>query len=74
MIGTERSQPAPPAASSRKPASDCREGGSFRLRHNSAIRQLRRGIAPEQVARWLGIAPVKMKHYERVMQMPVEVV
>jgi integrase len=53
---------------------DSREGGSFRLRHTFAIRQLRRGTAPEQVARWLGIEPVKMKRYERVMPKPVEVV
>ena len=30
---------------------DSQEGGSFRLRHTFAIRQLRRGTAPEQVAR-----------------------
>jgi integrase len=53
---------------------DSQEGGSFRLRHTFAIRQLRRGTAPEQVAHWLGIEPVKMKRYERVMPMPVEVV
>ena len=42
---------------------DSQEGGSFRLRHTFAIRQLRRGTAPEQVARWMGIEPVKMKRY-----------
>lgn len=53
---------------------DSREGGSFRLRHTFALRQLRRGTPPEQVARWLGIEPVKMKRYERVLPAVVEVV
>ncbi|MBB3182050.1 site-specific integrase [Variovorax sp. Sphag1AA] len=53
---------------------DSQEGGSFRLRHTFAIRQMRRGSTPEQVAGWLGIEPVKMKRYERVMPRPVEVV
>jgi integrase len=51
-----------------------REGGSFRLRHTFALRQLRRGTSPEQVARWLGIEPGKMKRYERVLPTVVEVV
>jgi integrase len=50
------------------------EGGSFRLRHTFAIRQLRRGTPPEQVARWLGIERVKMKRYDHVMPRPVDVV
>lgn len=53
---------------------DAREGGSFRLRHTFALRQLRRGTSPEQVARWLGIEPKKMKRYERVLPGVVEVV
>ena len=53
---------------------DSREGGSFRLRHTFAMRQLRRGTAAEQVARWLGIEPEKMKRYERVLPVPVDVV
>ncbi|SCK08880.1 Site-specific recombinase XerD [Variovorax sp. HW608] len=53
---------------------DSQEGGSFRLRHTFAIRQLRRGSPPEQVARWLGIEAVKMKRYEHVVPRPVEVV
>ncbi|SDZ70533.1 Phage integrase family protein [Variovorax sp. YR266] len=53
---------------------DSREGGSFRLRHTFALRQLRRGTSPEQVARWLGIEPAKMKRYERVLPDVVEVV
>ncbi|KIQ35355.1 integrase [Variovorax paradoxus] len=53
---------------------DSREGGSFRLRHTFALRQLRRGTSPEQVARWLGIEPAKMKRYERVLPGVVDVV
>ena len=53
---------------------DSHEGGSFRLRHTFALRQLRRGSSPEQVARWLGIEPAKMKRYERVLPGIVEVV
>jgi integrase len=53
---------------------DSREGGSFRLRHTFAARQLRRGTAPEQVARWMGIEPVKMKRYERLIPAAVDVV
>lgn len=53
---------------------DSREGGSFRLRHTFALRQLRRGTPPEQVAQWLGIEPAKMKRYERVLPGVVEVV
>ena len=53
---------------------DSREGGSFRLRHTFAMRQLRRGTPPETVARWLGIDATKMKRYERVLPLPVDVV
>lgn len=51
-----------------------RDGGSFRLRHTFAIRQLRRGTSPEQVARWMGVEPVEMKRYERVLPAAVDVV
>ncbi|MDP9606542.1 site-specific integrase [Variovorax sp. NFACC27] len=53
---------------------DSREGGSFRLRHTFALRQLRRGTSPQQVAGWLGIEPSKMKRYERVLPGVIEVV
>jgi integrase len=53
---------------------DSREGGSFRLRHTFAMRQLRRGTRPDIVARWLGIEPEKMKRYERVLPGAVDVV
>ena len=51
-----------------------RAGGSFRLRHTFAIRQLRRGTPPEQVAHWMGVEPGEMKRYERVLPAAVEVV
>lgn len=51
------------------------EGGSFRLRHTFALRQLRRGTAPEEVARWLGVSdPAVMARYMRVIMAPVDVV
>jgi integrase len=53
---------------------DSRAGGSFRLRHTFAIRQLRRGTDPEQIARWLGIEPAEMKRYELLLPAGVEVV
>jgi integrase len=48
------------------------EGGSFRLRHTFALRQLRRGTSPEQVAMWLGVEPDSMNQYSRVMEIGQE--
>ena len=53
---------------------DSHEGGTFRLRHTFALRQLRRGTAPEQVARWLGVEPAVMERYKRVVTAPMDVV
>ncbi len=53
---------------------DSSGGGSFRLRHTFALRQLRKGFGPEQVAQWLGVEPVVMDRYRRVVAAPVEVV
>lgn len=51
------------------------EGGSFRLRHTFALRQLRKGKKPEEVAKWLGVAdPSVMARYHRVIVAPVDVV
>ena len=51
------------------------EGGSFKLRHTFALRQLKRGRAPEEVARWLGVSdPAVMARYQRVIAGPVDVV
>lgn len=49
-------------------------GGSFRLRHTFALRQLTRH-PPEEVARWLGLQdPQMMERYKRVIYRPVEIV
>ena len=51
------------------------DGGSYRLRHTFALRQLRRGKAPGEVARWLGVTdPAVMARYQRVLPAPVDVV
>lgn len=46
-------------------------GGSFKLRHTFALRQLRRGHEAAEVARWLGVEPVEMERYRRVVFEPV---
>lgn len=49
------------------------KGGSFRLRHTFALRQLRRGRSPEEVARWLGVVdPAVVARYQRVLTAPVD--
>jgi integrase len=49
-------------------------GGSFKLRHTFALRQLTRHD-PETVARWLGVQdPAIMERYQRVLFQPVDVV
>ena len=51
------------------------EGGSFRLRHTFALRQLRRGAPPEQVAQWLGLSnSTALARYQRLLADPVEVI
>lgn len=51
------------------------EGGSFRLRHTFALRQLRRGKSPDDVALWLGVSdPSVMARYRRILMAPVDVV
>ncbi len=51
------------------------DGGSFKLRHTFALRQLRRGAAPEDVARWMGLASVSaLSRYQRVLLAPTDVV
>jgi integrase len=50
------------------------EGGSFRLRHTFALRQLRKGKKPEEVAKWLGVTdPSVMARYQRVIIAPIDV-
>ena len=53
---------------------DDNEGGTFKLRHTFAMRQLRRGTAPEEVARWLGVEVAVMDRYKKVVIGPVSVV
>ncbi|MGK6309764.1 tyrosine-type recombinase/integrase [Variovorax sp. DT-64] len=53
---------------------DSTEGGSFRLRHTFALRQLRRGSSPADVARWLGVEIDAMTKYERLLMAPVDVI
>ena len=51
------------------------DGGSFRLRHTFALRQLRRGTPPEQVAHWLGLGDsTALARYQRMLADPVEAV
>jgi integrase len=50
-------------------------GGSFRLRHTFALRQLRRGKSADDVAKWLGVSdPSVMVRYQRVLVAPIDVV
>lgn len=53
---------------------DAAEGGSFKLRHTFALRQLRRGTSVDEVARWLGVDPEAMGKYSRVITGPADVV
>ncbi len=51
------------------------EGGSFMLRHTFALRQLRRGTDPEQVAQWMGLRDVAaLARYRRVLVAVADVV
>ena len=50
-------------------------GGSFVLRHTFALRQLGRGRAPQDVARWLGVRDAGvMERYRRIVFEPEDVV
>ncbi len=51
------------------------EGGSFRLRHTFALRQLRHGADPDQVAAWLGVVdPKVIARYRRMIASPQDVI
>jgi integrase len=51
------------------------DGGSYRLRHTFALRQLRRGTSPDEVARWLGMANAgALWRYRRVLDEPAEMI
>ncbi|KPF47604.1 hypothetical protein IP87_00735 [beta proteobacterium AAP121] len=46
-------------------------GGSYRLRHTFALRQLRRGTAEAELERWLGVSdPSVMARYRRILLRP----
>ncbi|MHB8948021.1 MAG: tyrosine-type recombinase/integrase [Rhodoferax sp.] len=50
------------------------KGGSYRLRHTFALRQLSRPQCDEEkVAQWMGIDAKEMSRYRGVMMVPVEV-
>ncbi len=54
---------------------DAEGGGSFKLRHTFALRQLRRGTPAADVERWLGVSdPAVMARYRRVVMAPEAVV
>jgi site-specific recombinase XerD len=49
------------------------EGGSFRLRHTFALRQLRRGHSAEDVARWMGLSDASaIERYRRIQAHTVD--
>lgn len=51
------------------------EGGSFKLRHTFALRQLRRGTPAEQVAQWMGLSDVAaLARHRKVLMAPAAVV
>lgn len=51
------------------------EGGSFKLRHTFALRQLKRGTAPEHVAEWMGLSDATaLARYRRVLMSPPDLV
>lgn len=46
-------------------------GGSYRLRHTFALRQLRRGTAEAELEQWLGVSdPSVMARYRRILLRP----
>jgi integrase len=51
------------------------EGGSYKLRHTFALRQLRRGTPAEQVAQWMGLSDTAaLARYRQVLLAPADVV
>ncbi len=54
---------------------DADGGGSFKLRHTFALRQLQHGSSPEQVAQWMGLRDsAALSRHRRLLIAPVEVV
>lgn len=51
------------------------DGGSFKLRHTFALRQLQHGSTPEQVALWMGLRDsAALARHRRLLMAPVNVV
>ena len=51
------------------------DGGSFKLRHTFALRQLKRGTPPERVAEWMGLSDTAaLARHRRVLMTPPELV
>lgn len=50
------------------------EGGSFRLRHTFALRQIALGHELSKVAGWLGVKPDSMSRYDKVVFSPQQLV
>ena len=51
------------------------EGGSFKLRHTFALRQLQRGSSPDQVAQRMGLPDsAALARHRRLLVEPVDVV
>jgi integrase len=54
---------------------DDAEGGSFKLRHTFALRQLQRGSSADQVAQWMGLRDsAALARHRRLVISPVDVV
>ncbi len=50
------------------------DGGSFRLRHTFALRQLQHGSSPEQVAQWMGLRnAAALARHRRLMMAPADI-
>ena len=58
----------------RAAALDDPDGGSFRLRHTFAVRQLRKGKSPAEVAAWLGLTDQSFMRYRGLVASPIDIV
>ena len=54
---------------------DDADGGSFKLRHTFALRQLQHGSSPDQVAQWMGLRDsAALARHRRLLMAPVDIV
>lgn len=49
------------------------QGGSFKLRHTFAVRQLKRGHSLSDIAKWLGIEPMQAQRYSLIISAPISI-